>query len=203
MKLLAEFIYWVKWQISCFKTYVFMGDFRKKHISISREGYQLKLTVKNHHPFIREKQRLIKKYLKTHTEEESIRFALKEAIDGCTCVDFTKDNKSVHFWLTRGNLDFFLTHGLLSEFKPYRKYHYSVIGLLAEFDFVKDTFGSSVLPSIFSAPRHYIYKIEDHLVYKKITGYFHKRVDQATEFTMKLFKEVYKVKKGKLKVEVG
>ena len=180
-----------------------MGDFRKKHISISREGNQLKIIVKNHHPFVREKQRLINKYLKTHSEEESIRFAFKEVIDGCTCIDFTKDKKTVHFWLTGGKLEFILTHGYISELKPLIKYHYPVLGLLAEFDFVRDYFVPFALPTFFAVPKNYVYKIEEHPVYTKITGIFNKRVDQATEFTMKMHKEIFKTKKGKLKIEVG
>lgn len=203
IKFLGEFYYWVKWQIERLNLYVFMGDFRKKHFLIAREGNQIKIVVKNHHPFIREKQRKINHFLKNHTEEESIRFALKEALDGCTYIHFEKNGKLVNFWMTHGNIEYILTHGLLSDHKPRIKYHYPVLGLLAEFDFVRDTIAPSLALTLSPVSKYYTYKMEVSPAYTRIIARFHKRVDQATDFTLKVLREIYKEKKARLKIEVG
>ena len=52
-------------------------------------------------------------------------------------------------------------------------------------------------------PKYQVYKI---IIYGKLTtinGYFGKQTELATEFVMRMFKEIYLMKKGKLEIKVG
>lgn len=182
------------------KSYIFRGDYNKKHIIFQKDGGQIKVSFKSHDDFVEEKQEKIDGFGKKTNEAKYIQFALEQAIDGCNYIIFSKGEKYVQFWTSRGKLDF---EFLASKVNGNKKHYYSVMGLLAEMDFVRDSFVPSQIPTFTSVSQNHVYKVESVGDLKKITAYFKKRVEQATEFTVMMFKQIYKTKKGNLKIEVG
>lgn len=191
--------YWIIDQYYRLKNYVFRGEYSKKHIIFQKEGSQLKISFISHDDFVKEKQKKIDDFKKKENEAKYIEFAFEQAIEGCNYVIFSKGEKYVQFWTGRGKLDF---EFLADKVSGNKKYYYQMMGLLADMDFVRNTFAPSGLT--FTEPSKYNkYKVESVGDLKKITAYFKKRVGSATEFTMMMFKEVYKTKGGDLKIEVG
>lgn len=192
-------VYWIFDIYYRLRNYVFRGEYSKKHIIFRKEGSQLKVSLVNHDDFVEEKQKKIDDFKKKENEAKYIQFALEQAIDGCNYVIFSKGKYFVQFWTSRGKLDFDF---FVNKVNGNKKYYYQVMGLLAEMDFVKNTFAPSGLT--FTDPSKYNkYKVEVEGDLKKITGYFKKEVGLATDFTMMMFKEIYKAKKGNLKIELG
>lgn len=198
-KYLYKGTYWIIDQYYRLRSYVFRGEYGKKHIIFQKEGSQIKISLVNHDDFVEEKQKKIDDFKKKENETKYIQFALEQAIDGCNYIIISKGELFVQFWISRGNLDFDFP---INTVNGNRKYYYQVMGLLADMDFVRNTFTPSVL-IFMDPPKYNRYKVESVGDLKKITGYFKKRVGSATDFTMMMFKEVYKAKKGKLKIEVG
>lgn len=84
-----------------------------------------------------------------------------------------------------------------------KKYYYQVIGLLADMDFVRKGLIPSRSLTLDGFSVSNIYRVETEGDLKKITAYFKKRTEQATDFTLIMFKEIYKTKKDNLRIEVG
>jgi len=198
-KYLYRAFYWMVNQYYWVKVFIFRGEFQKKHILIQRNGSQIKLVIKNHPEFVSEKQEAINAFKKKDNEKKLIRFALEQAIDGCNYVVFSKENNYVQFWTSGGKIRFDFP---LNKLNKYRKYYYQVLGLLADNDFVRNTFAPSGLT--FTDPAKYNkYKIDTNIALTTIEGYFGKMIDKATDFTELMFKEIYKSKKERLEIKVG
>lgn len=191
--------YWIIDQYYRLRSYVFRGEYSKKHIIFQKEGSQIKISIKSHDEFVEEKQAKIDNFKKRENEAKYIQFALEQAIDGCNFIIISKGELFVQFWISRGRLDFDFP---INTVNGNKKYYYQVIGLLADMDFVRNTFAPSGL-TFTDSSKYNKYKVEVVGGLKKITGYFKKRVAQATDFTVIMFKEIYKSRKEEVKIEVG
>ncbi|KKQ48878.1 MAG: hypothetical protein US68_C0022G0008 [Candidatus Shapirobacteria bacterium GW2011_GWE1_38_10] len=176
------------------------GEFDKKHIIFQKEGSQYRIMIKSHGVFTIEKLKIIEAFKNKKSEKQYIKFALEQALGGCNYIVINKGKYYVQFWTSRGHLDYNFPMIRRSGNRPY---YYQMIGLLAEMDFVRDSFVPSSIPTFTGVTKNFTYKVDKNDELSRITGYFCKRVDQATEFTLRMFNEIYKIKKGKLKIEVG
>jgi len=191
--LIFDLYYWVK-------NYVLRGEFEKKHIVFQKEGSQFKLVIKSHEDFVEEIQERIDDFKQKGDEEEYIKYALEQALEGCVYIIISKGERFVQFWTGRGRLDFDFQVKNNKTFKPY---YYQIIGMLADIDFVRDSFVPSPFPTITGIKPSHTYKIEESGDIKTITGYFNKLIPEASVFTLKVFEEIFKEKKGKLEIKVG
>lgn len=204
MEIIKKYLYktafWIFDQYSWVKNYVLKGEFEKKHIVFQKEGNQLKLVIKNHDDFVEEIQEKIDSFKKKDLEEEFINSALQQALGGCVHIVISKGEKFVQYWTNHGRLDFDFP---IKKGNGNKKYYFQVIGLLATMDFVRDSFVPSPFPRITGIKPNHTYKIEESGEIKTITGYFNKMIPEASMFTLKMFEEIFKEKKGKLVIRVG
>ena len=163
---------------------------------IQKDGGQIKIVVKDHAQFVAEKQKIIDAYRYKNNEEKYIRFALKQAVDGCNYLSLVKNDKCLNFWTSNGKIRLDLP--MCKHFKN-EKYYYPVLGLLAHMGFVR----RSLVPYSLGPTKYNIYKIEVSGNITTIKGYFKKWMEGAIEFTMIMFEEIYKTKKGEMKIRVG
>lgn len=175
------------------------GEWSKKHLSFVREGVKFKLIVKSHDDFVAEIQEKIDSFKKKDKEEKYIKYALEQALGGCMYIVISKGEKFVQFWTGRGKLDFDFPMVKDNENK---KYYYQVMGLLADMGFVRNTFSPPSV-SFGQGSSYNTYSLEEGVGIRTITGFFKKMTPEATQFTMKMFGEIYRKKKDKLEIVVG
>lgn len=203
MEMVKKYFYkgfnWLIIQYYRVKSYVFWGEFEKKHFLLEKKGSQIRLMIKNHVDFIEEVRGNIDSFKKKKDEEKYIKYALEQALGGCVYIVISKGEKFVQFWTGRGRLDYDFP---IKKGNSNKKYYYQVLGLLADMDFVRDSFVPSNMPSFTGIKPNYSYKVEDDGKMKTITAYFKRMVPEATEFTMKMFGEIYREKKGELEIKV-
>ena len=197
---LYKIFYWLLNQYYRLKNYIFWGEFRRKHFIFQKKGSEFRILVQDHYDFVEDIQKKINKYKHKSNEKKYVKYALEKSLEGCMYIIITKGEKFVQFWTNHGRFDFDFP---INKENGNAKYFYQTIGLLATMDFVRDSFVPSQIPTITKIMPYHTYKIEDDGKLKTVSAYFKRMVPEATEVTMKMFKEVYKIKKGKLKIEVG
>lgn len=70
-------------------------------------------------------------------------------------------------------------------------------------NFVPESLASTQVFSFKLASKNNTYAVNKNDELNRINGYFGKQTDLATEFTKKMFKEIYKMKTGEIKIRVG
>lgn len=180
------------------KNYVFWGEMRKKHILIQKEGGQIKIVVKDHVEFVREKQEMINEYAKKRNENACIENAFEVAVDGCNMIFFDKDKYSLAYWIKGGRIQLDLS---LSKRGGTMKYFYPILGVLADMGFVRSDFVTSGL-TMTNPPKYNKYKVEKIRGGVRICGFFERWPGGAADFTKTVFNEIYKAKKGEMKITV-
>ncbi|EKD52649.1 MAG: hypothetical protein ACD_61C00282G0011 [uncultured bacterium] len=193
-------VYWLVNQYYRVKSYVFWGEFERKHFLFQKEGSKIRILLQDHEGFVEDTQKAIDGYKHKKDERKYIEYALGQALKGCTYIVISKGKKFVQYWTSRGRLDFDFP---IRKGNGNGKYYYQVIGLLATMDFVSDSLVTSNLFSYNGSKPNKTYKIETAGNTVTITGYFNKMSPEAGVFTMKMFEEIYKEKRGKLEIRVG
>ncbi len=189
---------WVFKSINWVKDYVFWGEMRKKHILIQKNGGQIKIVVKDHVQFVVEKQMAIDEYAKKRNENACIENAFELAVDGCNMIFFDKDKYSLAFWIKGGRIQLDLT---LGKKAGTMKYFYPVLGVLADMGFVRSDFVTSGL-TMTNPPKYNKYKVDKTRGGVRICGFFERWTGGAADFTKTVFNEIYKAKKGEMKITV-
>lgn len=183
-----------------FSIYIHQGVYTKKHVFLEKDNGTLKLRVLEHEEFLEEKEKQLKVFKNKNNEVEYIRHAMELALDGCNFVIFIKGEKFVQFWTSRKKLDYNFP---VSKGNDNEKYFLATLGLLSDMDFVRRDLMDIHFSMFENDPKPYKYVIDRESPADRITGYFNGRVDQATEFTQRMFREVYKCDKEKLKINLG
>lgn len=199
-KYLYKISYWIFDQYYRVRGYMFRGEYDKKHIIFQKDGSQIKISIKNHEDFVEEKQKKIDDFKKKKNESEYIQFALKEAIDGCNFVVFIKEKRIVQFWTGKGRLDFYFPLKAKYGNKPY---YYQTLGLLVDMNFLPDSVVATRAFSFRLSTKDSSYQIVKDGELSMLSGYFGKQTVLGAEFVLRMFKEIYKTKKGEVKIEVG
>jgi hypothetical protein len=171
---------------------------RKKHILIQKEGGQIKIVVKDHIQFVREKQEMIDEYAKKRNENACIENAFELAVDGCNMIFFDKDKYSLAYWIKGGRIQLDLS---LGKRGGTIKYFYPTLGVLADMGFIRHNFVQHGL-TMGNPPKYNIYDVEKRRGGVRIYGYFERWPGGAADFTKTVFNEIYKAKKGEMKITV-
>lgn len=196
---MAKKIYaWVVVNYFRLKKYIMMGEFNKKHFYIRSDGGSLKIGMQNHEEYLND----LYKKLATFPQEDEEKFAtevLKEAIGGCGAIIFFKGKHTIRFWVTRGRLSFNFT---VDKESGNKKYYLATLGLLSEFDFIRKDLEPGLFMSIDKDPKRYHYKITRGDKELLLEANFEKNITMTTAFVLRMFDEVYKENKDKLKIKV-
>lgn len=199
-KYLKIVVFWIFDQYYRIRVYIFRGEYDKKHIIFQKDGSQIKISIKSHEDFVEEKQKKIDNFKKKKNEAEYVQLALEEAIDGCNFIIISKGKQFVQFWTGKGKLDFNFPTIKTSGNRPY---YYQTLGLLADMNFIPESLAYTRVFFFKLASKNNSYAVNKNDELSRIYGYFGKQTDLATEFVLRMFKEIYKTKKGKMKIELG
>ena len=197
-KIFYKGVYLIAYAVNWLENFIFRGELMRKHFWFRKDGNSIRLVIKNHDEFAEGVQNRIDNFKDKKDEMKYITYALEKALTGCIYIVFLRGKKSVEFWAYRGKLEFTFS---IDKKNGNKKYYYSVLGLLAEMDFVSNTFVPEQVFFVKTKPYH-TYKMEYSGGTKTISGRFHKMAPEAALFTMKMFEEIYKDKKSELEIRV-
>lgn len=198
MDIFDRMMSWIFRRYYRLKNYLFWGEMKKKHLIFKKEGNRIQIMIKGHEQFVAEKQVLINEFQKKRNENATIEYAFDQAVDGCNMIFFEKDRYGMGFWVKGKNIQLSIS---LHKRSGTTKYFYPLLGVLADMGFVRSDFAPSGLTISKPAP-YYKYKVEKTLGGIDINGYFGRWTGGAADFTKTMFNEVFKAKKGVMKIEV-
>ena len=198
---IGKLMYWVFYFTKKFFDWLNLQDYKSKHVEVLFKDGVLKINYLEHEELVKKSEKEIKTYQKKNSPQKTIEKALRLAVSGCVFVVFQSeedDDKFIQFWTSRGNLkhDFPMskTNGLL----PYRL---TIIGLLANMEFVKKSF--IVEKSGFLPTRDHYFWVNKDQDLVKINAKFHKDYELAAKYTYLALKKVLKVNPKKIKIIFG
>src|SRR3989338_4175357 len=177
-------------------------NFKGKHVSISFGGGTLKATITDHRDYTEALEKQIKALQKTHKSREVIKYALKQAIDGCNFVTFeAKDNENrfIQFWTRKGKLDHDFPMSKSNGLRPYRL---AITGLLTNLDFVKKSLLDERFQTFTRYGRYFWLEKEDKNLWR-LKAKFDKNLDLCTKYTYFALKNVLKVNPKKIVIKIG
>ena len=120
---------------------------------------------------------------------------LQEALGGCNYIIFTdpeNDNNYVQFWTGEHKLKYSF---YANEVNQKKDYFLSTIGLLSELGYVNS--------EVENYRGRMVYKIKKETDTIIVDANFYKDIDLATDFTEKIFSQIFLTKSIKLEVNLG
>lgn len=174
--------------------YFYNGKFSKKHIAFGLVNGKMQITTFGHKDFINSIQKELNKLSKKLERIKLIRMALEKSISGCNFIIFSfeyNENKFVQFWTENHQLKY---NFYANKNNRLKKYYLSILGLLAESGFVD-----------YNNPEYkgkMTFKVKKGKDCVSIDANFKKDLNLAVEFTERVFRDIYKIKKNKLIVKV-
>ncbi len=177
-------------------------NFKGKHVSISFGGGILEATVTEHRDYTEALEKQIKVLQKTHKPREVIKYALKQAIDGCNFVIFqAKDNENrfIQFWTGKGKLDHDFPMSKSNGLHPYRL---AITGLLTNLNFVKKSLLDERFQTFTRYGRYFWLEKEDKDLWH-LKAKFHRDLNLCTKYTYHALKKVLKANPKKIVIKIG
>lgn len=174
--------------------FFYNGKFSKKHIAFKLADGKMQITTVDHKDFINSTQKELDKLSINLERIKLIRIALERSVDGCNFIIFSSkndENKFVQFWTENHQLKY---NFYSCKTNKLEKYYLSVLGLLAEKGFV-----DSSNPEYKGRMTFKVKKREDYI---SVDANFRKDLNLAVEFTERIFRDIYKIRKNKLVVKV-
>jgi len=174
--------------------YLYLGNFRKKHITYGFINGKLQITSVDHPDFILNVQKKINKLAKNTDRKEFIELALTEALEGCNFIIFSvigESNKYIQFWTGENQLK---CNFYANDINKLKNCYLSIIGLLSEIGFVNNT-----IPEYRG---RMTFKIDKGKDYISVDANFRKDLDLAVDFIDIIYKQIYKTKGNKLTAKV-
>lgn len=175
--------------------YFYISNFRKQHITFGIIDGKFHIARVNHEDFIVQVKKKIAKIGKTNNRTKFIKLALQEALSGCNYIIFTDPDKIhnyVQFWTGEHTLKYSF---FANEYNEHKDYYLSTVGLLSELGYANS--------KIENFKGRMIYKVKKETGIITIDANFYKDIDLATDFTEKIFSQIFKTKSKKLEVNLG
>jgi len=182
--------------INAYYFYKNSGYFKTHHFEITiKNKFNLSFEWKNHQQYIKSKQEILDKEKEQISPEEFIKFSLKQCRH-CVFIVFDcgDSNRFVQFWLADGKID--LSWPVMKTNKL-KKYTYPMLGVLNELDIHKLSFYPKKPKML---PYYEVDESEKFIDYKI---YFKQNIDDASAFTILVFKEVFKQNLKDLRFEIA
>ncbi len=180
--------------------YVRKGEYLKTHLVFEREGWHVKISIKKHREFVEDVEQKIADYEGSRRGTAFIRFALDQALTGCAAIKISQGKEFIQFWTGRGYLDCRI---LIGRRKKENKAYYCILGLLADNNYVRDSFNPGKV-TLFAAPEEYHkYKMKLDGNLAIIEPYFDRNVHSAASFVTDFFTYVYRDTKEDYLIEVA
>lgn len=175
--------------------YFYISNFRKQHITFGVIDGKFHIARINHEDFIVQVKKKISKIKKTNSRTKFIKLTLQEALGGCNYIIFTdpeNDNNYVQFWTGEHKLKYSF---YANEVNQKKDYFLSTIGLLSELGYVNS--------EVENYRGRMVYKIKKETDTIIVDANFYKDIDLATDFTEKIFSQIFLTKSIKLEVNLG
>lgn len=173
------------------RNYLIVGDFHKKEIKVFFEDGKLRLRVRSRGEVIGQIMAEIQEFMdKTPSNADIIPYSLQKALEGCNFINFTSKESGgfIQFFTLKRKLEMIIT---LPNNKRGQKYYYTILGVLAENDFIKRKFHPprSFIGS--EMPKHYTYEVAIEDESRFIDADLGRDVELAAKIVLEVFKRAY------------
>ena len=190
MESMMEWIARLVWDV---RDKIFRMNFYSRHLIVEKVNGKLKVKLLGYEEFIERVEKIISQAKKKYKPEKFIETALTES-KYCNFVSFDcgKNETFLQFWRGNGKIlfDYFMIpHNNLGEYK------YQVMGLLAEMGFYKMKGEGK--------PISYFFRLRDMDGYWLLEANFVRDIPLASDFILKVFKEIYKEDISQIRAKVG
>lgn len=179
-----------------------MLDFYRYHITMKRKNGKLKITVMKHYDLVDAKYKRMERYMVKHSHRDFIKFSLRQALNGCNHIIFQideDDHRFVQFWTRR---KFLYMDYTLPQKERIKLYKNKIITLLKNYHFKQ--IDHVYIPKNNGQSKDGLYysitKMDRGPV---INANFQTDLELATEFTLKMFTDIYKLNPEELNILMG
>lgn len=183
--ILKLFLDYVKSFINFYYAAKYKSYFKTHHLELTiKDKFNISFTWLSHEQYIKKIKEELAEQEKVLSPEEFIRFSL-EKCKQCNFIifDCDDDDRFVQFWLGDGKID---SSWFITKKSKLKKYTYSMLGVLNEMN-IHALNSYPKKPKILS-----FYIKEKSSEFENYKIYFRKNYDDASNFTILIFKEIFK-----------